>query len=469
ILGYAEQLKQTTGEKAVEAIYQSSEYLHQIVNEILDYSKITAGKYTLEKAPFNCIAIINNVADAARAQALKKELEFTVNIQPDLNPCLVGDAFRLKQVLFNLLGNAIKFTEHGSVRLDVLQEIKGSQATLRFSIADTGPGIAQADIDTIFNLFEQGSSPAGKQAGTGLGLSIVKELVQLQGGSVKVDSRIGEGSVFTFVLPYTLAQAASSQPADANALPAATGTGKILFVDDDPLILELCRTILEKHTITGVYRHQPEEILNAPWDDSVVTAFLDMRMPKINGAQLCAFIKQQAPPGTKVYALTAQALPNEREAILNQGFDGIIIKPFKEDQLLRFIGNNAVAEAPGHSENDFWLLQRMTGGDPERMKSILRLYLEETAVEIALLDGYKQGKNIAVITEALHKLAGRIGQVGATELAKQLRLQERKLGSMPGKLVFDELDLLAGEVRAFNEKVLQYVEAGTPVYTETRY
>lgn len=205
IIGYAERInkQQQPGKKDVEAIAQSSAHLMQIVNEVLDYSRIISGKFTFAHQPFRVADVIAEVANVIGPQAGDKQLALQVTDNSGDN-WVDGDPFRLKQVLYNLLGNAIKFTEKGSVTLQVDSKAVPDGRRYTFSVTDTGIGLSVQDRARIFNEFEQ----AGKQrVGTGLGLAISRELVEHQGGDIEVSSKLGKGSRFTFHLTYGVAQA----------------------------------------------------------------------------------------------------------------------------------------------------------------------------------------------------------------------------------------------------------------------
>ncbi len=206
IIGFAEQLKQNEKNQAeaAAAIHSSSEHLLHIVNEVLDYSRISSGNFTLEREQFELIPLIREVDSAMRMQAERKGLNFILNLEKTPDLVLLGDSFRLRQVLYNLLGNAIKFTTKGFVKLAVSTETQGDKnVRCTFEVTDSGIGIFPDDLEKIFNHFEQANPNIAKHyGGTGLGLTIVKSLVDAQNGTLDVSSKPGFGSTFEVVLDF---------------------------------------------------------------------------------------------------------------------------------------------------------------------------------------------------------------------------------------------------------------------------
>ena len=204
IIGYAELMREQeyANKSDIDAIYRSSEHLMHIVNEVLDYNHIISGKFNINKTVFNMAELVNNVCSAMKLQADKKNLQLITDYNIPDDQYISGDVFRLRQILYNLLGNAVKFTNTGEVKLAITSNSTKSGTRYNFTVSDTGIGLSDKDISRIFNDFEQVSGNPANVKGTGLGLPITKALIEVQGGRVDVKSIVGNGSSFIFSLSY---------------------------------------------------------------------------------------------------------------------------------------------------------------------------------------------------------------------------------------------------------------------------
>lgn len=431
IIGYAEIVRQqpNPNKKDIEAIYSSSGHLMQIVNEVLDYNRIISGKFSFSTEPFSMRKLLDEVVNVMQLQADSKGIELRIFYDAKVENHVDGDPFRLKQILFNLLSNAIKFTQHGQVTLTVTGRQHGNGIMYYFDVTDTGIGLSQQDMARIFNEFEQAGDEKQGRAGTGLGLPITKELIERQGGDIKVKSTVGKGSTFSFNLRYEKANAPAAVAAITDE-PAANKTGKVWIIDDDPFILELCSRIFDNNGIVYSCFTSPHEILAAPWDDEVKFLLLDIRMPEMSGVKLCELLRKQVPAGVKIYALTAHAIPVERELLLQQGFDGLLMKPFRESELVALVkgpNNNPVDnEQPVF---DLTAIEKMTFGDSAQTAKILARFAADSIKDIKELKAALTAKDIDKILLLTHRIAGRTAQAGVRDLAQGFRLAEMELNS----------------------------------------
>ncbi len=457
IIGYSEQLKQGwhAGDAKVDAIYQSSEHLLQIVNEILDYSRITSGKISLNEKPFAVQGLISSVVAVMKTQAHAKGLELALNTRVLGSGHVLGDAFRIKQILFNLLSNAIKFTDQGKVTLDVSTVVYSEKTELNIVVKDTGKGIPKGDLERIFNDFEQSESAnSGTHFGSGLGLSIVKTICESMGGQIRVDSKKGVGSVFKVNLPLK----SHEQP-----LPDANGqkpkslspamAGRVWIVDDDRLILTLCQTILNKHAVPYRCFNSPQAVLDAQWDPTVKTILMDIRMPEMDGTQLNRALRRKIDSqDVNIYACTAQVLPEEQEQILAEGFDGLLLKPFKEADLLRLLGISPLSPPDGNSHSQVSAIRHLALDDDEQVRNIIDHYLRDTAADITALKMHYVSSGLADVELLLHRIAGRTAQVGGDQIAFRLRKMEidARSGELPNKA---ELESVIDAVEAFAQQL----------------
>ena len=431
IIGFAEQLrgKATQNTDEVDAIYSSSEHLLHIVNEVLDYSRISSGLFTLANENFRVLSVIKEVESSMRIQAEKKGLTFVVDIEKSSDVTLMGDPFRLKQILYNLLGNAVKFTQRGFVKLSAKTIQRERDVQCIFEVVDSGIGMEKSELERVFNQFEQANGEITKiYGGTGLGLTIVKSLVEVQGGKIEVSSEPQIGTTFRIELVFSRVQEAQVP----KVIPSAdaeikTFSGKVIVVDDDALILRLCSLILKKHHINFTTYDKAIELLKLDADPSVTHIFMDIRMPDINGVELCKRLRKTYPSGTKFFALTAHVLPEEKNSLLNEGFDNILTKPFHEKEMLESLGIQVKQVEETDDKPNLDQLKKMTMGDEILYQSIVVQFIEETMDDIVTSRKAVSDQDAAALRESVHKMSGRLGQLGVVSVAGKLRKLETDL------------------------------------------
>jgi signal transduction histidine kinase/CheY-like chemotaxis protein len=461
ILGYAELISQQEkpSKRNIDAIYQSSVHLLQIVNEVLDYNRIISGEFSFNNQPFSLEKILNEVVDVMRPLAEKKDLKLIANFGFDGVEFVEGDAFRLKQILFNLMGNAIKFTITGEITLALATKRQNDAVYLNFTINDTGIGFNEEDINKIFNEFEQIETKEKylyNQTGTGLGLAIVKSLVEGQEGRINVRSKKNHGTTFTFHLKYQFAEALEIERQLEHKKINKASTGKVWVIDDDNLILELCSLIFEKNNIAYQSFNNANDILNTPVDSAVNYVFVDMRLPEMSGVELHRVLKNKMPKQVKFYAITAQVLPDEREAILSEGFEGLIMKPFRANDILSIFEKEEIAPIP-KTAFDLTGIEKMTMGDEALMQKILNQFVTDCEADIAVLENDLETDNQDEARLIVHRLAGRTAQIGAAELAMNLR-----------KLELDIATSLNEEVKANTFSAMRKIEGLVKELTSLR-
>lgn len=438
IIGFSEQLKNYHGPhlEAAGAINSSSEHLLHIVNEVLDYSRISSGSFTLVKEPFKLFALVKEVESAMRIQAERKRLTLLLDLEKASDFNLLGDHFRLRQILYNLIGNAIKFTTKGYVKITVktVEDEKGVKCS--FEIMDTGIGIRQEDLKKIFNQFEQANAFVTHNfGGTGLGLTIVKSLVEAQGGTLNVTSEPAQGSTFQFDIRFDKRSDERVESKLAAASPANGFSGKVILVDDDAMILKLCSLILKKNNIEAMTYNDAGKVIHQDPDPDVTHIFMDIRMPNINGVELCHALRKKYRSETIFIALTAHVFAQEKEQLLHEGFNRILTKPFREEELLQVFGLKSREEETGDQQDgeqknqalDFSMLRKITMGDESLFQSIILQFQEETENDLTRLALGLKNLEPIVLREIVHKLAGRVGQMGAKELSDNLHDIENEI------------------------------------------
>lgn len=435
IIGYAELIKQQKYPQAkdIDAIYHSSEHLLQIVNEVLDYNRIISGKFTFSNKVFDVGQLLEEVISVIRPQAEAKSLKMLTDFDLKGLKYIYGDPFRLKQILYNLLGNAVKFTEAGNIVLSAFYKRQNENIHFTFIVKDTGIGLSEENGKIIFNEFEQVNAQETEvvnSTGAGLGLTIIKSLVENQGGRIYVKSKVNEGSAFTVYLTFTYAD---KPEADNN--PASTyeslSNHKVWIVDDDQLILDLCEIIFKKNGVSYRSFNSPTQLLNADWDKSVNCVLMDMRMPEMDGIKLCKLLREKVGEDVNIYAITAQVLPDERAFLLENGFDGIVMKPFREAELLAALREHAGKDAAilYNVELDLSSLKKMTYDDTEQLNKVLLRFKEDSLNDGDEIRQALTENDVELLSLLTHRLAGRIAQVGSKDLAKAYRECELKLNS----------------------------------------
>ena len=348
IMGMAQLLEYTQlsheQREYLDAIRISSDALLSVINDVLDISKIESGSMELEQRVFSLRGSIGDVVKAQMSLVRSKGLNLTVEIPAGVPDDLSGDQLRLKQILINLLGNAIKFTHQGGIRITVtVTERLNSIALLKIGVNDSGIGISRETMEKIFAPFVQAdSSTTRRYGGTGLGLAICTKLAELMGGRVWVESLEGAGSTFFLQLPFIVNEAAGKQQGDRGSdaphslrepLPL-----RILLVDDQEINLLYAAKVLERAGHSIVKAVNGREALRKWEDEPFDIILMDVQMPVMDGIEATQAIREREREGhIPIIAVTARALSEEREMILSSGFDGYVAKPMDSETLLQEI------------------------------------------------------------------------------------------------------------------------------------
>ncbi|MCE7041926.1 ATP-binding protein [Dyadobacter sp. CY312] len=461
IIGYTEALK--TDEKPKQQdlnnLHTASEHLLYLVNEVLDYSRIISDQFNFEERTFAITPLLNEVVQMLRPTASQKALQLTLENTIPANLLLKGDPFRLRQILYNLLTNAIKFTDEGEVKLRASAKERENAIVIHFEVADTGIGLSAEQAQRVFNQFEQADPTISRRfGGTGLGLSIVKSLVEGMDGNIRVESSLGKGT--TFFVNIILTQADTPLAEEENKVQKVYDIqGKAWLVDDDTFILKWCSSVLDMYQVEHECFSSPEEVLNQPWDDDVKFVLTDMRMPGMNGAELCARLRETASADVKFYVLTAQALPEERSKLLGMGFDGILMKPFHSNQLLELLEKSTVKKQPDSPALDLSVLSAMTFGDDTMMREILEIFVKDSREDITKLKEMLDNSEIPEMHELMHRMAGRTGQIGAREVSASFRFYEiaiRDGKEISAREISELITQAASVIDQVEEKALSY-------------
>lgn len=349
VIGFSEQLAQSELDakqrEQLDAITTSSKTLLEIVNQVLDFSKIETGKMTFENTPFYPREILEDVFSTLSIQATNKGISIAKSFDINSRLSLKGDPLRLKQVLINLVGNAIKFTQEGEVSIKAnISTEKKDGVRLNVWVKDTGVGISKENINMIFGEFTQIASAQVKASGngTGLGLAITKKIIDQQGGYIRVSSEEGNGSVFKFSLPMELNEVKETrqQRAARTQQPVKIEDKRLLIAEDNKLNILLLTTILKKWNLNFDTAENGLEALDLFKKADYDMILTDIEMPEMDGLELTSTIRSSddvLKANIPIIALTANVFKEDHERYLASGVDGVILKPFSEQSLLKGI------------------------------------------------------------------------------------------------------------------------------------
>ena len=327
---------------------RAGDTLMYILNDILDVSKIRAGQMQIDQSIFSVREMVGDVTDLFAANCAEKSLKFKTEIYPDVPDTMLGDPLRIKQVLLNLVSNAIKFTQKGEVKLTVRTEKQRASAVyVAFAVSDSGIGIDEDKVNKVFNKFSQLESTNTRRfGGTGLGLAICKSLSEMMNGYVYVKSEKGKGSVFTFCVPLRqetwceVPTTATLQPHENGKRPPLRkdGRGKILVVEDNEINRELMARFLAKEGYEVHYAKDGREAVKMAMEEKYDLIFMDCQMPEVDGFEATERIRgrELAKGGAPVpiIALTASAMAGDKERCLAAGMDAYISKPIKKETIM---------------------------------------------------------------------------------------------------------------------------------------
>ena len=346
IIGFNHRLHKTKlddeQKEYANAVQSSGENLLAIVNDILDFSKIEAGMVRIEEIKFNLPQLLQSVVTMFFVQAKEKHVHLELSVSKNVPALIMGDPTRLTQILINLIGNALKFTNQGSVNVlvDVIT-IDEKKVDIRFRVKDTGIGISEEKLSEIFERFTQAKSDTSRIfGGTGLGLSIAKKLVQLQLGKIGVESIKNEGSVFTFNIPYIIAEETADETKTEIETIKKIKVGKnvkILVVEDNTLNQKLAGFMLSDWGFEFDICSNGKLAVEKLKTENYNLILMDIQMPEMNGYEATEFIRDQLKLSVPIIAMTAHALPGEREKCIGFGMSDYISKPIKEDDLRSLI------------------------------------------------------------------------------------------------------------------------------------
>lgn len=402
----------------VTAIKMSGDSLIVLINDILDLAKADAGKMTFEQTPFKLALSISAMIHLFETKIQEKNLTLVQNYDTTIPEVLVGDPVRLHQIIINLLSNAVKFTATGQITVSVhlLKEDEG-QATIEFSVKDTGIGITKHKLAKIFENFQQASSSTSRlYGGTGLGLAIVKKLVESQEGSIRVKSKLDEGSTFSFTLKFQKTKAAAELVTEIVEVDNETKNIKVLVVEDIALNQLLMKTLLDDFgfgcDIAANGKIAVEKLQINPYD----IILMDLQMPEMNGFEATEYIRTQLNSKIPIIALTADVTTVDLAKCKAVGMNDYIAKPVDErllySKIVSLVKKPEMAKYADREEEplknskciDLDYLIRRTKSDPKLMMEMISLYLEQTPPLISAIKQSFQDRDWNSLHMAVHKM-----------------------------------------------------------------
>ena len=418
----------------INTILQSGQALVHLIDDILDISKVEAGQLELDPAPFNIASLFKDVVELLKPQAATKNssIELLINAQVANN--IIGDSGRIRQVILNLVGNAIKFTTNGTIKITVDRD---KDKGLRISVEDNGIGIRSEHIGRLFNPFAQSDATIARQhGGTGLGLSICKQLVELMGGEIGVDSEYGKGSVFwlTLELPPSDHSIISNMPAkepstnDTSIMPA----GKVLIAEDNEInqkvISLMIKSLKIDYDIVDNGTRALERLNSTPYD----LILMDCQMPELNGYETTRIIRRSDKPYQQIpiIALTANAMKSDREECLASGMNDFIPKPINQENLNSILRewlskktetttvDSQHASVQNHDEIiDRTEILSLAEIMEEEFPALIEAFAQNSALKLKELRQAVEAENCNTARELLHFLKGSCLSVGALQLS----------------------------------------------------
>lgn len=473
VIGFTELLDKTRldpkQKNYLDHVQKSSEYILHLVNDLLDFSKLEAGRVTIEKVPFNAKNLIEDIAVVALPSVLKEDLEINIELDDALDAFFVSDPFRIKQICANLISNAYKFTDKGS--LTIRARLDGEQnKKICFEVQDTGIGIDQEKQDLIFKEFTQADKAIEHTyGGFGLGLAISKRLVALLQGEINLRSKPGKGSTFMVTIPVK--KLPKEQPEKKELAPSGINPKRILIVDDDPAQLNLAQEIVNSLSIYNETANNGREALQLAEEHQYDLILTDVQMPEMDGVDLIKELRKKSNyEQVAVYALSGNGSlkPSDYRAL---GFTGSLRKPYLPQKLLRLITHN---ESDGQTTLNAYTDQKIkktkkgytlkelklfADQDPDSLRSIVSVFIEGTRENLENLNTMLRKRDCPGINKTAHKMLPMFRQINAFQIIPILEKLEspgldctskvvlKSLGNVVNKKITTLLESLEKEIR----------------------
>ncbi len=468
----------------LDAIRLSADNLLVIVNDILDLSKIEAGKIIIEQTDFSFREVVQSVRDMLLLKAEEKHIDLRVYVDADIPKRLIGDPTRINQVLINLAGNAVKFTDQGYVEVKAtVKKHDKAKIWVQFDVTDTGIGIDAAYVDKIFDSFTQaGTDVARKFGGTGLGLTISRQLVNLMHGDISVKSELGKGTTFSVVIPFEESEV-QVEPEKTNLIDEKTMTSlnkvKLLLVEDNEFNRMVAEDTLKEliPDITIDIAVNGQEAVNRVQQEQYDVVLMDIQMPVMDGLTATKTIRNSlAEPAksVRIIAMTANVLQEDVQEYLSAGMNAYVAKPFHTEELLLKMAAVMEGKAALNAENvkspitethtvqlpdvvtDMQFLKQFTSGNEEKMHKYIGMFLENGPRLLANVKNGLETKDFPSIKIAAHSLKPQLSYMGVKEDVSHIFLIEQTAGEAAH---FEKLPPLVANLERVCEKAFTELRA----------
>lgn len=463
----------------VDSLKSSSDILQKLISDILDLSKITAGGLEVHPRPFDLRGTIKSLEKTFQLKLQDNPVQFEATIDQEINTMMIGDDLLLNQILLNLIGNAVKFTNKGKISLsaDILKQ-EGNTSWMKFEIKDTGIGIQSDHLDSIFENFRQANNEIRYQfGGTGLGLPITKKLVELQHGKISVQSVPGQGTTFTFTLPYEKSDKKISLSSEIKPVKDLKETinARVLVAEDNFMNRKYISTLFEKWELDFEFAFNGKEAVELAQKQQFDLILMDISMPEMNGYDASILIRNTSNPNQNIpiVALTANAMVAQRTQSQEVGMTDFLAKPFKPDQLKIIIQKYCVdqeidlslVEEQAEDDGVFAFpkvldldhLEFLYNGDLNYAAEMFTLFLEYTMVEYQKIQTLLDEKDVEGFQHQVHKLKPNFSLVGLSDIEQQMRELEAQAAQKVS------IEILQPKWSAVDKKVDNYL----PIIQET--
>jgi signal transduction histidine kinase/DNA-binding response OmpR family regulator len=471
ISGYTELMEQSglnkKQSKYLHNVKSASNYVENLVNDLLDFSKLEAGKVHIEKASFVLFDLIVETASHFQETYSKKGVELHLDIAEELKNPIIGDAVRIRQILTNLVGNAFKFTHTGFVKVEAIAKKSKNHSYLNIKVVDTGIGIEPEKQEMIFKEFTQAEDSTEKHyGGYGLGLTISKKLTELLGGTLTLNSKINEGSTFTLQLPFEF----SKEPLTQVEETFISQEGLMVYVlDDDEILLELLREICQRNHI-HVKTFSSYRTLAQTENPNYDLLLTDIQMPDTDGFAVLQKLRERGGhlySGQPVIAMTGQKIVDKGK-YTKMGFADVLQKPFSSHVLLKTLGVvskidvESQASLPNSIPESNSPLFRITQisaflDSPNAVREVLEVFMGNTQKSMELLFSAIGDADFSRIRSVSHKMLPMFRQLEAQEAIETLKRLEHLPDDSNGEKVFEELSNLKTNIDRLEQAICQYL------------
>ena len=446
----------------------SAQHLLSLINNILDMSKIGAGEFQLEHHHFNLKSVIDDTVTIVSVNAREKLLDLKVNFSNKIATAFIGDATRIRQILINLVGNSIKFTEKGGITIDCnVGSSVGSTQMVQISIIDTGIGIEKNYLKSIFNKFTQeDKSTARRYGGTGLGMAITYELVHLMGGTIEVASEKGKGTRIDINLPLAIGDPQEIESEGGRDSFERLNKTRILLVEDNEMNRLVASNTLSQFEVNIVEAENGFEAIERLKQETFDIILMDLQMPVIDGLLATKIIREVLKINTPIIALTANAFTKELDLCLTAGINDYITKPYEESDFLRIVTRNLGKEmgsrliskpkikhtAASEQLYDLKTVHEISRGNKDFVKRMIQLFINEIPPSIEQMKkAYKDGE-FTVLNNIAHRIKPGINNMGINSVKMEIRRIEELAVEDPSS---DLIPLYLNKVEIALAKVIE--------------